>query len=118
MDGISSLIYSGSIWKYLLGKLSYISLKEEVKLFLVDMNASGTDETMIDEHINKILLHESTFLVKMDSIVCTYEKEARDYVKFVEVSHTFLFVIIMLTMVFIIFKIFIPLLNYSTFPPA
>ena len=91
---------------------TYISLKEEVKLFLVDMNASGTDETIIDEHINKILLHESAFLVKMDSIVCTYEKEARDYVKFVEVSHTFLFVIIILTLVFIIFKIFIPLLNY------
>ncbi len=52
---------------------TYISLKEEVKLFLVDINASGTDETRIDEHINKILLHESTFLVKMDSIVCTYE---------------------------------------------
>ena len=42
---------------------TYISLKEEVKLFLVDINASGTDETRIDEHINKILLHESTFLV-------------------------------------------------------
>ena len=91
---------------------TYISLKEEVKLFLVDMNASGTDEPIIDEHINKILLHESTFLVKMDSIVCTYEKEARDYVKFVEVSHTFLFVIIILTLIFIIFKIFIPLLKY------
>ena len=34
---------------------TYISLKEEVKLFLVDINASGTDETRIDEHINKIL---------------------------------------------------------------
>lgn len=32
--------------------------------------------------------------------------------KFVEVSHTFLFVIIILTLVFIIFKIFIPLLKY------
>ena len=32
MDGISSLIYSGSIWKYLLGKLSEYKISDRIEV--------------------------------------------------------------------------------------
>lgn len=90
----------------------FISIMDEANLFLKDSRESRADITKTNEHISTILFHESEYLKKMDSIVCTYEEEAKESVKVIEHTHTILFLIILLTIVFIIIKIFIPLLNY------
>ena len=46
MDGISSLIYSGSIWKYLLGKLSNIFSEQYYDQSIIAYSNGGFPENM------------------------------------------------------------------------
>ena len=79
MDGISSLIYSGSIWKYLLGKLSYyitgniyISLLWQVVRNGIEQRNDIMHDWIISEHnaeyyFNRLTEDKNSVFVLLES---------------------------------------------------
>ncbi len=91
---------------------SYLSLVGDAESILEVVVDSEAEISIFDRNLSQIIEHEIAFLEEMDSVVAKYEKQTHDSIYLIETTHRISFIFIIITLIFSIIQIFLPLLNY------
>lgn len=91
---------------------SFINIVSGTENFIIEIEKSEQDIDKLNSHVNQVFENESIFLEKMDSIVFSYDEQSKSSVQEIIKTHIFLFLLIIINMIFVATKIFIPLIDY------
>ena len=81
---------------------------EDVRVILLKYQTVAGEKRDTDDNLAKIEVSEKQYLSQMDEIVCNYEQEAEQSLRYLEMTHIVLFSIMITIMIYLFLQVFRP----------